>query len=83
MCASHNKYTSGLYLLPSKIWLKSRFFYRRLAIHITRLRAIMRQKRRHLHNRKYITYRNMHKIGEIRLCGFRVMRADRQTDKQT
>jgi len=49
---------------------------------------------RHPQNRKYMTYRNavrgrpshghaQQKLGEVRLCGFSVMRADRETDRQT
>ena len=50
---------------------------------------------RHAENRKYITYRNASRwepsqghvqhaqnIGDVRLCGFGVMQADRQTNRQ-
>ena len=72
-------------------------FHCHLGIHTTRHRAIYVKTRRHPQNRKYIIYcttppeedrararGNVYKkFGEVLLCGFRVMRADRQTNRQT
>jgi len=88
-CAIHNEYFRSLSL--STIWLKFRLlcvFYRHLGMHATRHRVVIHKTGSTYHNTVTAGPSHGHgqyaqKFGEVRPCGFKVMRADRQADRQT